>query len=162
MSEEVKVGISDYKITRNPNKLTTLGLGSCIAIIVYDEKSHLGGLSHIMLPDSEVFKARSQLKQEKFADLALPKMIQEMRQQEPCGKFVAKIAGGASMFNFNEGSKAPNIGERNIIAVTTVLKELKIPLLSSHTGGNMGRSLIVDLTTLSVKVKLVNREIIEL
>lgn len=160
--QEIKVGISDYKISEAPNKLMTLGLGSCIAIAIYDEARHIGGLSHIMLPDSQLFKGRPEIKQEKFADLALPLMVSDLKAKCPRARLVAKIAGGASMFNFSDSTKTRNIGERNVAAVEQILKELKIPILASHTGGNMGRSFFIDLNTLGITVKMVNRELIDL
>lgn len=157
--QEIKVGISDYKISEAPNKLMTLGLGSCIAIAIYDERQQIGGLSHIMLPDSQLFKGRPEIKKEKFADLAVPLMVSEIKAKCPRARLVAKFAGGASMFNFENNR---NIGERNVEAVEAILNELNIPILASHTGGNMGRSFFVDLSSLAVTVKMVNREIIDL
>lgn len=162
MSEQIKVGISDYKISHAPNQLLTLGLGSCVGVVLYDKKSKIGGLSHIMLPDSQMFSGRSQIKIEKFADLAIPQMVTELKEKEGVNRLVAKIAGGASMFKLENVKHSQNIGERNILAVEQVLKELKIPIVAKHVGGNMGRSLFVDLETLSVSVKMVNRDIYEL
>jgi chemotaxis protein CheD len=62
MSEQLKVGISDYKITKAPNQLVTLGLGSCIGIVIYNQDTKIGGLSHIMLPDSKLFNHQTNLK----------------------------------------------------------------------------------------------------
>lgn len=97
MSKEIKVGISDYKITTQPDKLITLGLGSCVGIAIYDKNTKIGGLSHIMLPDSNLFTRN--IKIEKFADLAIPHMVREINSRTT-RHMVAKIAGGASMFNF--------------------------------------------------------------
>ncbi len=52
MSNEIKVSISDYKVSESPDKLITLGLGSCVGVAIYDKITKIGGLSHIMLPDS--------------------------------------------------------------------------------------------------------------
>jgi len=57
MSEQIKVGISDYKIAQAPDVLVTIGLGSCIGIAIYEPKSRMGALSHIMLPDSTSFSS---------------------------------------------------------------------------------------------------------
>lgn len=162
MSEQFKVGISDYKITKAPNQLVTLGLGSCIGIVIYNQDTKVGGLSHIMLPDSKLFNHQANLKVEKFADLAIPQMVQEIKRKSENGRLVAKIAGGASMFQLQGQEKSQNIGERNIQAVENILSDLKIPILAKHVGGNMGRSLFVDLETLGVSVKMVNRELYEL
>ncbi|WP_028273268.1 chemotaxis protein CheD [Atopococcus tabaci] len=154
--EQVKVGIADYKITQAPHSLITIGLGSCVGIALYDTYNKIGGLVHIMLPDSQAFKDTS--KWVKFADLAIPKVAEELSKGTNA-KLVAKIAGGASMFQFNTNTKGLQIGERNIEAVKQTLGELKIPLLGEHTGGNMGRTMMVDLDTFDVTVRMVNREL---
>lgn len=157
MSSEIKVSISDYKITEAPDKLITIGLGSCIGIAIYDKTSKKGGLSHIMLPDSSFFS--KDLKPEKFADLAIDKMLNEMTGGKKTRGLVAKIAGGSSMFNFGENSINGNIGERNIQAVEKKLKELGIPILASHTGGKIGRTMVVDLEGFIVNIRMANKEV---
>ncbi|SEK21086.1 chemotaxis protein CheD [Carnobacterium iners] len=160
MLNEIKVGISDYKVARIPQVLMTIGLGSCVGIAIYDPKTKIGGLSHIMLPDSSSFKNANKI--EKFADLAIPQMVSEIRKETKNQKLIAKIAGGASMFQTANDSYIGSIGERNVAAVERSLKLLNIPLLGIHTGGNMGRTMIVDLNTFAVTVRMVNREIIVL
>ena len=109
-----------------------------------------------MLPDSSYF--RGEQKTEKFADLALPKMAKELKEQSGSEQLVAKIAGGASMFQLQTTPPENQIGYRNIIAVKKVLMELNIPLIGEHTGGKMGRTMTVDLDTFNVTVRMVNRE----
>ena len=159
MSMEIKVGISDYKVAKSPYKLITLGLGSCVGIAIYDKVDKIGGLSHIMLPDSTLF--HREVKVEKFADLAIPKMVEEITKGNKNKNLIAKIAGGASMFNFTDETSG-NIGYRNVVAVEEKLKELGIPIVGKHTGGNIGRTMIVDLKDFTVNIRMVNREIITL
>ncbi|EDP69273.1 Chemotaxis protein CheD [Carnobacterium sp. AT7] len=160
MSDELRVGISDYKVAQQPDSLITVGLGSCVGIALYDPKTKIGGLSHIMLPDSSAFKDTNKV--EKFADLAVPHMVSEINKLTNNNPLVAKIAGGASMFQFSKDLPHGSIGDRNILAVEKVLQQLGIPLLAAHTGGNMGRTMIIDLATFTVTVRMVNREIIVL
>ena len=160
MSIEIKVGISDYKISESPDKLVTLGLGSCVGIAIYDKERRVGGLSHIMLPDSTFFSGEK--KPEKFADLAIPKMIDEITKGRNKKTLVAKIAGGASMFNFPDKKDSDSIGSRNVQAVLAKLNELGIPILSSHTGGNIGRTMIVNLDDFTISIRTANKEIISI
>lgn len=157
MSEEIKVRISDYKLATYPDTLITIALGSCVGIAIYDPITKVGGLSHVMLPDSTMFKPP--YKVEKFADLALPQMVEEIRKQTKHHQLVAKIAGGANMFQFASQGEGESIGERNIKAVIASLNEMKIPLLGQNTGGNIGRTMIVDLGKFEVKVRNANRDI---
>ena len=76
-NDYVKVGIADYKISANPNGLLTLGLGSCVGICLYDIKMQIGGLAHIMLPDSSEFKVLKG-SENKYAAIAIPEMVKEM------------------------------------------------------------------------------------
>jgi chemotaxis protein CheD len=109
-----------------------------------------------MLPDSSSFSDTT--KWAKFANLALPKIVNELREQTKETKILAKIAGGASMFTFTNESQTLQIGQRNIEAVKAALTELEIPIVSEHVGGEMGRSMYVDLNDFNVKVRMVNRE----
>lgn len=154
MSNEIKVNISDYKVAESPDKLITLGLGSCVGVAIYDRNSKIGGLSHIMLPDSSVFN--SNVKPGKFADLAIPKMVDEITKGNMTGNLVAKIAGGASMFNIPDVNSS--IGDKNVSAVEKKLKELGIPVLASDTGGKIGRTMIVNLDTFIINIKTTNRK----
>lgn len=154
--KQIKVGIADYQITKAPNSLITVGLGSCVGIALYNQKQKTGGLLHVMLPDSTGFKDTS--KWEKFADLAIPKVVNELSQGNP-NDLVAKIAGGASLFNFNSQNKSLQIGKRNIEMVRTVLENLAVPIIGEHVGGDSGRTMFVDLENFDVTVRMVNREI---
>ena len=161
MEEQRKVGIADYKIGIAPQKLITLGLGSCVGIALYDRVKKIGGLSHIMLPDSTAF--HKEVKSEKFADTAIPKMIQELYGGTlQTRNLVAKIAGGASMFKFPDKKMTSDIGKRNVEAVEKILHELGIPVLGSHTGGSVGRTMVVDLDTFEVDIRTASKSIIVL
>ncbi|KRL02092.1 chemotaxis protein CheD [Liquorilactobacillus capillatus] len=158
IQSEVRVGIADYKIAHAPSKLITVGLGSCIGTIIYAEQAEIGGLSHIMLPDSHPFAKKQTLNTAKFADLALPEMVAKLRSEAPRARFKAKIVGGANMFGFKTSSKTGNIGQRNIEAVEAMLKELRVPLIASHVGGSCGRTMIVDLNNFETMVRIVHHE----
>lgn len=155
--EQIKVGIADYKITKAPNSLITLGLGSCVGVALYNQKTKAGGLLHVMLPDSRGFKDTT--KWEKFADLAIPRVVYELAGEDT-SPVIAKIAGGASLFNFKSNSKSLQIGKRNIEMVKKQLEDLKIPILGKHVGGDSGRTMFVDVNdSFEVVVRMVNRDI---
>lgn len=161
VNEELHVGISEYKIAQAPTRLITVGLGSCIGTIIYDEASHIGGLSHIMLPDSQPF-CTSGKSSPKFADLALPAMVAELKLKIRRPRFQAKIVGGANMFQFQTLNAASNIGQRNIEAVEEVLDQLNIPIVAKHVGGSAGRTMVVDLQDFKTMVRQVKQEIVYL
>ena len=160
-NNEVKVGIADLNLVLDPGTIMTIGLGSCIGIALYDRNKKVAGLSHIMLPDSTQFKSASNPM--KFADSAIPLLVEKMKDQG-CRKqnIVAKIAGGASMFNFSDKSIISDIGKRNSDAVKKALKEIGIPIIAEDTGGDKGRTMILEASTGKVTLKIVGKGIVEL
>jgi chemotaxis protein CheD len=158
---EYKVGIADMDVALSPHKIITVGLGSCIGIAMYDKVSNVGGLLHIMLPDSTQFNNVSNPL--KFADLGVPILIEKMQKLGAVKRNLkAKIAGGASMFSFSDKSMNMDIGSRNGVAVKKILKELSIPVLGEDIGGNKGRTMIFDLKNGIVQIKTVGMGIKEI
>lgn len=159
--KEIKVGIADLNTAFSPDRIITVGLGSCIGIAMYDNTKSLGGLAHIMLPDSTQFnKVTNSLK---FADLAVPILIEKLERLGASRRNLkAKIAGGASMFNFSDKSMIMDIGNRNGIAVKNALREYSIPIIGEDIGGNKGRTMILDTSNGDVKIKTVGMGIKEL
>ncbi|MTI48016.1 chemotaxis protein CheD [Sporosalibacterium faouarense] len=152
--ESVKVGMADLAAVKSPNNLTTLGLGSCVGIALYDKLSQVGGLAHIMLPSSEEIKNNSN--KAKFADTAIDILLKEMIALGARRKNLkAKIAGGSQMFSFQSKSDVLRIGERNVNATKRKLKELSIPILGEDTGGNYGRTIVLDTSDGSLMVKTI-------
>ena len=162
MSQLVVVGISDYKIARGPDILVTYALGSCIGICLYDRDNKIGGLSHIMLPDSNMF-SNQEVNRMKFADTAIEDLVQKMKCHGLCRSgLTAKIAGGAQMFDVQPGSKIGSIGERNLNSVKQVLSRLRIPILAESTRQNFGRTVYFNPGTGTMQVHSLNKIIMEL
>ena len=104
MGEMIKVGMADLKICKAPDALTTIGLGSCIGIALYDPSTKISGLAHIMLPDSTQIRNNSNIA--KFADTGIQKLYDDMiKAGANKARLVAKIAGGAKMFEFSSNSE---------------------------------------------------------
>lgn len=141
MGVEIKVGMADLKVCVSPDSITTLGLGSCVGIALRDPVTKIGGLAHIMLPDSTTIRNNSNIP--KFADTGIEELVKQVTQKGANrNRLVAKIAGGAQMFSFGSTSEAVRVGERNVQAVKKKLGELKIPILAEDTGKNFGRTVI--------------------
>lgn len=152
--KEIRVGIADLNLAYPPDKIITVGLGSCIGIALYDQKKKIGGLAHIMLPDSNQFNNITNKK--KFADLAIPILIESMVEKGANIRNIkAKIAGGAAMFNFTDKSMNMDIGKRNSLAVKDTLKKLNIPIVNEDVGGNKGRTMILHTSDFIVQIRTV-------
>lgn len=152
--KDIKIGIGDLNVAKNPDRLITIGLGSCIGIALFDKHSKIGGLAHIMLPDSSKFsKITNELK---FADLAIPILISKMKIAGANEKFLrAKIAGGASMFSFADKNMNMDIGDRNAKAVKEMLKKFRIPIDAEDVGGNKGRTITLNTENGMLQVKTI-------
>ena len=155
MSEIYKVGMADLKVCKAPEGLTTLGLGSCVGIALRDPVTKVGGLAHIMLPDSTKIKQNSNIY--KFADTGIDELIKQIsliggRKD----RLVAKIAGGAKMFEI-AGSAAINVGQRNALASKEKLKALGVRLIAEDTGLNYGRTVELYSETGDYLIKAVGK-----
>ena len=132
--------MADLNTANSPGILTTLGLGSCVGICLYDTSTRISGMVHIMLPSSVQIKNNSN--QAKFADTGIVKLLEDMiKMGARRNRIVSKIAGGAQMFNFNDTSDIMRIGSRNVTATKETLKQLNIPIIAEDTGGNYGRTI---------------------
>ena len=155
MSEIIKVGMADLKTCLPPNGITTLGLGSCVGIALRDKNNKVGGLAHIMLPDSTVIANQTNVA--KFADTGIVELLKQMEKLGAVRRnVVAKIAGGATMFALSNRTNL-NVGERNVEAVKAKLKELGIPILAEDTGLNFGRTVIFYPETGDYIIKAVGK-----
>ena len=142
MSEIIKVGMADLNVCVSPNGITTLGLGSCVGIALRDPVTKIGGLAHVMLPDSSAIRNNSNIP--KFADTGIEELVRRVVAKGASRtRLVAKIAGGAQMFAFQSKSEMVRVGERNVEASKKKLAELKIPILAEDTGDSYGRTVIV-------------------
>lgn len=140
LKKKIVVGMADLNITANPGVLTTLGLGSCVGITLYDPISKAGGMAHCMLPNSTQITNNSNTA--KFVDTAIIELINRMiKIGAQRRRLVAKIAGGAQMFSFDSKSESLRIGDRNVQTTLLILKQLGIRILSQDTGQNYGRTI---------------------
>lgn len=160
MAEMIKVGMADLKVCPPPNSITTLGLGSCVGIALYDPVTKIAGLVHVMLPDST--QIRNNENKAKFADTGIVELVNKMViSGANKSRLVAKIAGGAQMFAFNSSSKSDmvRVGERNVEATKKVLKSLNIRILAEDTGLNYGRTVEFYSETGDFVIKSVGKPI---
>ena len=150
---DVRVKVADYAVRRGPHVLATIGLGSCVAIALYERESQVGALAHILLPNPAM--SRETENPAKFPETIVPVMLEEMRAlgTTATSRISAKIVGGASMFGQLANGSGINVGERNLSATRDVLAALGIPIVAEDTGLDYGRSVYFHLADGRLEVR---------
>ncbi len=153
LRKDIRVKVADYAVARGDQMIATIGLGSCVAIALYDRETRIGGLAHILLPNRSM--SRETANPAKFPDTIVPLMVDEMRALgvSAASRICAKIVGGASMFGQLASGTGINVGERNVIATREVLAGAGIPLVAEDTGLDYGRSVYFHLADGRVEVR---------
>ena len=151
METKLTIGIADMKMAKGEGMLVTYALGSCIGICLQDKISKLSALIHIMLPLNMEAGRKNTMK---YADTGIRETLKQMEARgSRRGNIVAKVAGGAKMFETASGSSLGNIGKRNIDSVHMILKAEQIRLLAEDVGGTTARTITFDPATGMVTVK---------
>lgn len=144
MSE--RVGIAELRIGQAPQVFKAYGLGSCLAVALYDPGQRIGGLVHSLLPQQPPGELAGETG--KYVDAAIRLMVAELtRVGADPARLQAKIAGGANMFETEYLTLMHSIGVRNARSARETLVELGIPLAGEEVGGNRGRTVAFDLAT---------------
>ncbi len=153
----INVSMADLKVAETPDILQTT-LGSCIGIAIYDRENSIGGLAHIMLPVNN----NGDTNKAKYADSAISELLRKLTSKGvDKGNLLAKIAGGAKMFDTNKKiSHFMEIGLRNEEAVREGLRKEGIRLIAAETGKNYGRNIQFEIATGKMTIKSYGREAI--
>ena len=160
--DTVHVKIADLAVRKDSGVLVTFGLGSCVGIALYDQRAKIGGLAHILLNDSVKFTGpkTTSVNPAKFADTAIPHMLDMMiKMGARKTAITAKIAGGASLFNFK--SETGNVGDKNIKAVRDTLKNLGLKTVFEDVGGNYGRTMRLFIASGEVTISTSGRGVLK-
>lgn len=163
--QEINVKMGEIELTnKTAITLAASSLGSCIGLGVFDRKSRMAGMAHIVLPDSKIGYNRHNNEEQpgKYADTAVPALIGKMLSLGSKKEdLVIKIAGGAQMFNLQGDSNVMNIGARNAEAVLNALATLGLRPIKSDTGGNKGRTLKLKVMDGSFSLKIIGQQEVE-
>lgn len=149
---EIRVKVAECAVGRDEQTLITIGLGSCVAIALYDSVARVGGLAHTLLPDESMARDRSN--PAKFPSSAVTLLLAEMtRLGADATRVRAKLVGGASMFANLLPTGGINIGDRNITAARQALERNKIRIVAEDVGSDHGRSVHFHLDDGRVEVR---------
>lgn len=133
-------------VHREPHVVTTV-LGSCVSVCLWDAAARVGGINHYLLP---LWNGEG-LPTPKYGNIAIAKLVEKVQSLGGGGKLVAKVFGGASMWEKTEGLLA--IGQRNCELALELLEQHRIPVVGSDLGGPVGRKIIFHTGDGSVLLK---------
>jgi chemotaxis protein CheD len=149
---DIRVKVADYAVRQGALVITTIGLGSCVAIALYDRDTRTGALAHILLPSQAMSRETSN--PAKFPETIVPLMLEEMYGLGTRNARVsAKIVGGASMFGQLGNGTGINVGERNVAATREALAAAGVPIIAEDTGLDYGRSVYFHLADGRLEVR---------
>jgi chemotaxis protein CheD len=148
---EIRVNVAEFAVARERGLLTASGLGSCVAIVLYDASTRIGAVAHVLLPSAELSRDRS--RPAKFPASAVPLLVAEMRALGSWRRPTARLVGGASMFGTLLAAGGVNIGERNVAASRSALAEAGILVTGEDVGGDYGRTIVFDVSDGSLRVR---------
>lgn len=156
--KEVIVKVADWAAERGEGVLVTLGLGSCVAIMLYDPQAKAAAMAHVLLPSTSL--ARDTTNRAKFPDTAVPLLVERLKHlgADP-RRIVAKLAGGASMFSQLVTPGTIQMGERNVLACRSALRAADIPILRESVGGELGRSIRFHVQDGRVEIRSVGADV---
>jgi len=148
------IGIAEQCVSKGPDRIATLGLGSCVGLVLYDTQKPVGGMVHIMLPSAP---SENVANKHKFADTAVDELIKKMISYGSNPRHLkAKLAGGAHMFSNAFNRDILNIGQRNVEMCHNMLQKHAIPIVGQDVGGASGRSIEFDCDTKMLKIRTIS------
>jgi len=150
------VGVGELRAARGTGELITLGLGSCIAIVLHDPVSRTGGMAHVLLPSPAL--SRIQDAPGRYPESAVPALLDTMAdlgaRRE---RITARLIGGASMFASLSPRGTLQMGDRNTVASREALAAHGVLVAGELVGGEHGRSVTLDIESGRVEITSVAR-----
>ncbi|CAM2829142.1 chemotaxis protein CheD [Rariglobus hedericola] len=155
-AQRVVIGVGDIAVSNNNMvTLTTYALGSCIGVVAYDPVNKAGGMFHLMLPDSSISAEKACKQPAMFADTGLPLFLRELAGvKADRNRIKIYLAGGACVLS---GPDTFKIGERNSVAIKSLLAAQGLRITGSDLAGTLNRTLHLELATGLLTVKLPDR-----
>ncbi len=137
------VSIGEFHLATAPQRLAIYGLGSCVAVLLHDPAARLSCLGHILLPEPRADETH--LPAGRFASTAVPAMLEALcRHGAKRERVLAKVVGGAQMFQYERAPDPSSVGDRNLEAARTALQQMGIRVDAEDTGGAHGRTVVVQ------------------
>ncbi len=148
----IVIGIGEYAVSSDADALIiTHALGSCVAICVWDPTARVGGMVHVLLPDSKINPARAEVQPGAFADTGIPLLFHAAYQKgAKKGRCRVHIVGGATICG--APMVEPSIGKRNVLAARALLWRNGVLVEREVVGGSSARNVSLDLSDGSLQL----------
>lgn len=147
------LGIGEFGASRTPGDMVkTLGLGSCVAVVLLDPSTHTVGMVHVALPDSSI-ASPDDIKRlpGRFADTAIDALLGCMAKLGATKhkEMIVKLVGGAVIM---DPKNTFNIGKRNVLAIKKLLWDRGMGARAEDVGANYSRSVTVSVDSGIVEI----------
>ncbi len=161
MGERVIVGVGDLAVSNKPGvELVTYSLGSCIGVLIHDPVARVGGLLHLMLPDSKLNQDRARKQPGVFADSGVPLLFRSAYNLgAKKGRLRVVVVGGSQVM---DASGHFNIGKRNYAAVRKLFWRNNVLVDREEVGGNVNRTVGLEIATGRIWMKTNGAEVMTL
>jgi chemotaxis protein CheD len=133
------VRVAESALAREGEVLYTIGLGSCVAIVLHDPVAKIGAMAHVLLPLPR--HPAQEIIPPKFASTAVPHLLEMMTEAgADRARITARLVGGAAMFRALITESLLQTGERNLVASREALALAQVEITREEVGKEHGRS----------------------
>jgi chemotaxis protein CheD len=141
--KEIIVGMADCRISNDPGSvLVTHALGSCVAVAIHDPVAGVGGLLHIMLPESSLDPAKAAARPYQFADTGIPLLFHAAYTLGADKKrLTVRLVGGGQIL---DPGGVFNVGKRNHLACRKILWAAGVMVHGEDVGGSVSRTAYLE------------------
>jgi chemotaxis protein CheD len=153
-AEPTFVSMGQLAVAGADGSLRTVGLGSCVAVIIFAPSQQLAAMAHCMLPEC----GEEMIQPGKYANSAVPALLDALKRRGATAPYSAILVGGASMFANEPHQMLRDIAGSNLDVARAALQDVSIPIRAEATGGNVGRSVMVDVSRQRVCVQTIRSE----
>jgi chemotaxis protein CheD len=143
------VGIGEYIISNClDDVIKTFALGSCVALTAYCEKSKVGGMIHMALPNST---QDQQMKPGYFVSEGIPNFFHDINVNYGCDlkDLTIGVFGGICL----QEDDYFQIGKKNIEMTKSIIREMGLRFTYNQTGGNLSRTLYLEVNTGEISIR---------
>lgn len=153
------VGVGEHAVGSRPGQvIKTYGLGSCVAVNIFDPETRVAGMAHVALPDSGIWAQQPVRKAAYYADKAVPLLLRDLAaaaRGRLSTKLAVKLVGGANVIG---SSGAFRIGDRNAEALKKLVRSLGLRVAAEDMGGTLSRTVSLDVESGRVRIDSPGRQ----